>query len=79
MGATQALLLIFAQNVLGAGALGFGLLEGVFGLGIACGAYMLARFATDVPRGRLLAGGVIGIALHQNDLLVDRQNHPQQR
>ncbi len=65
VGATQALLLIFARNVLGAGAFGFGLLEGVFGLGIACGAYILARFAADVARGRLLAGGVIGMGVGQ--------------
>ncbi|MCL4262735.1 MAG: MFS transporter [Anaerolineae bacterium] len=65
VGATQALLLIFARNVLGAGALGFGLLEGVFGLGIACGAYILARFAADAPRARLLAGGVIGMGVGQ--------------
>lgn len=65
VGATQALLLIFARHVLGAGAIGFGLLEGVFGLGIACGAYILARFAADAPRGRLLAGGVIGMGVGQ--------------
>lgn len=65
VGATQALLLIFARNVLGAGAIGFGLLEGIFGLGIACGAYILARFAADAPRGRLLAGGVIGMGVGQ--------------
>jgi MFS family permease len=65
VGATQALLLIFAQNVLAVGAFGFGLLEGVFGLGIAFGAYILARYAADVPRGRLLAGGVIGMGVGQ--------------
>ncbi|HRQ38707.1 MAG TPA: MFS transporter [Chloroflexota bacterium] len=65
VGATQALLLIFARNVLNAGAIGFGLLEGIFGLGIACGAYILARFAADAPRGRLLAWGVVGMGVGQ--------------
>lgn len=65
VGATQALLLIFSQNVLQAGAFGFGLLEGTFGLGIAVGAYLLARFAVDMPRGKLLAVGVVGMGIGQ--------------
>lgn len=65
VGATQALLLVFTRNVLQAGDFGFGLLEGTFGLGIAFGAYILARFAPNVPRGRLMALGVIGMGLGQ--------------
>jgi MFS family permease len=65
VGATQALLLVFTRNVLHAGDFGFGLLEGIFGLGIAFGAYVLARFATPVPRGRLLGLGVIGMGIGQ--------------
>lgn len=65
LGATQVLLLIFSKNVLNAGAFGFGLLEGTFGLGIAFGAFILARYAKDVKRGKLLALGVIGMGLGQ--------------
>lgn len=65
VGATQVLLLIFSQEVLQAGAFGFGLLEGVFGLGIAFGAIILGRYATAVKRGRLLAAGVIGMGVGQ--------------
>jgi hypothetical protein len=65
VGATQALLLIFARDVLQAGAFGFGLLEGVFGLGIAFGAFVLARYAHEMPRGKLLALGVIGMGVGQ--------------
>ena len=65
LGATQVLLLIFSRDVLNAGAFGFGLLEGTFGLGIAFGAFILARYAKDMKRGKLLALGVIGMGVGQ--------------
>lgn len=65
VGATQALLLIFAKDVLHANALGFGLLEGTFGLGIAFGAFVLTKFGQEIPRGKLLAIGVIGMGVGQ--------------
>lgn len=65
LGATQALLLIFATEVLHTGAFGFGLLEGTFGVGIAFGALVLGRYAVNIPRGRLLAVGVIGMGVGQ--------------
>lgn len=65
LGGTQALLLIFAQDVLGAGPLGYGLLEGSFGLGIAFGGLVLARRSANVTRGRLLALGVAGMGVGQ--------------
>lgn len=65
IGATQALMLIFARDILRANALGFGLLEGTFGLGIAFGALVMARYAGEIARGRLLALGVIGMGVGQ--------------
>jgi MFS family permease len=65
LGATQVLLLIFSRDVLHAGAFGFGLLEGTFGLGITFGAFILARYAKGVKRGKLLALGVIGMGIGQ--------------
>lgn len=65
VGATQALLLVFARETLKTGDFGFGLLEGTFGLGIAFGAFMLSRYGQDVNRGRLMSLGVIGMGIGQ--------------
>ena len=65
VGATQALLLIFARETLQTGDFGFGLLEGIFGLGIAFGAFILSRYGQTIKRGKLLSAGVIGMGLGQ--------------
>jgi len=65
LGATQPLLLIFSREVLNGGDLGFGLLEGTFAIGVAFGAFILGKIATNVHRGRLLALGVMGMGLGQ--------------
>ena len=65
LGATQPLLLIFSREMLKAGDLGFGLLEGMFAIGVAFGAFVLGKTAVDIPRGRLLAFGVIGMGVGQ--------------
>ena len=65
LGATQPLLLIFSREVLRGGDFGFGLLEGTFAIGVAFGAFVLGKIATNVPRGRLLALGVTGMGLGQ--------------
>lgn len=65
VGATQALLLVFARETLQAGDFGFGLLEGIFGLGIAFGAFILSRYGRSVNRGKLLSAGVIGMGVGQ--------------
>ena len=65
VGATQALLLVFARETLQAGDFGFGLLEGIFGLGIAFGAFILSRYGRNVNRGKLLSAGVIGMGVGQ--------------
>ncbi len=65
VGATQALLLVFARETLQAGDFGFGLLEGIFGLGIAFGAFILSRYGRAVNRGKLLSAGVIGMGVGQ--------------
>ncbi len=65
VGATQALLLVFARTTLKTGDFGFGLLEGTFGLGIAFGAFILSRYGHNVNRGRLMSLGVIGMGIGQ--------------
>jgi MFS family permease len=65
LGATQPLLLIFAREVLNGGDLAFGLLEGTFAIGVAFGAFILGKLATNMARGRLLAVGVMGMGLGQ--------------
>jgi MFS family permease len=65
LGATQPLLLLFSREILKAGDFGFGLLEGIFAIGIAFGAFVLGKVAKDFPRGRLLALGVIGMGVGQ--------------
>ncbi len=65
VGATQALLLVFARETLKAGDFGFGLLEGIFGLGIAFGAFILSRYGQNINRGKLLSAGVIGMGIGQ--------------
>ncbi len=65
VGATQALMLIFARETLQAGDFGFGLLEGIFGLGIAFGAFILSRYGQTINRGKLLSLGVIGMGVGQ--------------
>ena len=65
VGATQALLLVFARETLKTGDFGFGLLEGTFGLGIAFGAFILSRYGQDINRGRLMSLGVVGMGVGQ--------------
>jgi MFS family permease len=65
LGATQPLLLIFSRELLNAGDLGFGLLEGTFVIGIAFGAFILGKVGQNIPRGRLLALGVVGMGIGQ--------------
>ena len=65
LGATQPLLLIFSRELLKAGDFGFALLEGVFAIGVAFGAFVLGRTAVHVSRGRLLAWGVVGMGVGQ--------------
>jgi MFS family permease len=65
LGATQPLLLIFSRELLKAGDLGFGLLEGTFVIGIAFGAFILGKVGQNIPRGRLLALGVVGMGIGQ--------------
>lgn len=65
VGATQVLLVIFSHDVLRADAAGYGLLEGIFGLGIAFGAFLLGRYANHLRRGFLFGAGVVGMGVGQ--------------
>jgi MFS family permease len=65
LGATQPLLLLFSREILNGGDFGFGLLEGTFAIGVAFGAFILGKIATNIHRGRLLALGVMGMGLGQ--------------
>jgi MFS family permease len=60
-----AVLPVYARDVLGTGAAGYGALTTAFGLGAAGGALTLAAFGTRFRRGEvaLRAGAVIGAAL----------------
>jgi sugar phosphate permease len=66
-GATGALLVVLAENQLGVGASGFGLLLGAIGLGAALGPFLLRRFIRPGDRrwlfGPYLVRGVVDLIL----------------
>lgn len=61
IGGMQPLLLVFAHEALQVGDFGFGLIEAVFGLGIAAGVLIIGRYTATLDRGSLMIRGVIAI------------------
>lgn len=61
IGAMQPLLIVFSHEALQVGDFGFGLLEAVFGLGIAAGVLIIGRINHNLNRIHLMVYGVIAI------------------
>lgn len=58
------LMAVFAHDIFGAGAVGFGMLQSAFGVGAMIGAFSFAKvFDTIRDTRRLLVGAIVGVAV----------------